>query len=66
MIMEPMQADQSDDGMKFEYVVGKLLADIVNPIQPELREEKERDNVRLVYFLARTLGLHEYNDEFNA
>jgi hypothetical protein len=63
--MEPIKPDLSNDGMKFEYVVGKLLADIVNPIQSEMREEEERDKARLVYSLARILGLRDYKDQFD-
>ncbi len=64
--MEPIQPVQSDDGAKFEYVVSKLLGEIVNPLPQEPREENERDKARLVYTLINMLGLREYKDEFIA
>jgi hypothetical protein len=66
IVMEPIRPVLSDDGMKFEYVVGKLLSDIVNPIQREMRDEQDREKASFVFTLAKALGLREYKDEFDA
>lgn len=63
--MERPPRVQADDGMRFEYVVGKLLSDIVNPVQPEIREDDVRDKTRFAYTFARILGLKDYRDQFD-
>ncbi|NMC03914.1 MAG: hypothetical protein GYA24_01820 [Candidatus Lokiarchaeota archaeon] len=56
---------RSNDAMQFEYIVGKLLSDIVSPVQSGRREQEERDAARFAYMFARIFGLKDYRDQFD-